>query len=249
MKTLARSITLPAVPLILVLSGCAPDAGCPWGEVPVRVAVGSYSERWVCAPRGVYPETRSPTTSTSPSEDAGAAAAVTSSSSEEKKADESTPAPAAPPAAPAGSCGLVDSQSDAIRVVEKKEAGPAFVAGGPKPADGHYELVQASFFRSEVGPIGVNRLKAGIDVSGTSIGIGAEVVSQTIEANESLTFLLAEDGLTKVCETRHGNVATWLFPIATGATGAARLAYDPQTSTLRLVVARPEGETELVFAR
>lgn len=242
MKSVTSTIVLSAVPLCICLAGCEPEMRCPYGEEPIRVAIGTRNERWACAARSTYPESKPPTTSAAP--DAGTAT-VTASSDREKDAG----AAPAPPAAPPGSCGVVDSASDTVRVIEKREAAPTFDQAAPKPVDGHYELVQASFFRREAGPIGVARLQAGIDVTGTSISIGAQNISQTTEASESMTFLLAEGGLTKVCETRHGSVAQWIFPIATGATGTARLEYDALASTLRLVVARPEGETELIFSR
>lgn len=243
MKTISSAIVLSAVPLLVGLSGCESETRCPLGEEPVRVGIGTYNERWACAARSTYPESKPPS-STTGAPDAGSASASASPSVQSDGG-----APAAPPAPANGSCGTVDATSDSIRIVEKREASPTFAQGAPRPADGHYELVQASFFRREAGPVGVGRLKAGIDVTGSSIGIGAENISQIGEANESMTFLIGENGLTKVCETRHGSVAQWIFPIATGGTGAARVDYDPGTSTLRLVVARPEGETELIFSR
>lgn len=244
MKTISSAIVLSAVPLLIGVSGCESETRCPLGEEPVRVGVGTYNERWACASRSTWPESRPPSSSTTGSSDGGSG---TVAASPTVQPDAGADEPSSPPAT--GSCGVVDATSDSIRIVEKREAGPVFAQGSSRPADGHYALVQASFFRHEAGPAGVAKLKAGIDVNGTSLNIGAENVSQIGEANESMTFLVGENGLTKVCETRHGNVAQWIFPIATGGTGAARVDFDPSTSTLRLVVARPEGETELIFSR
>ncbi len=243
MKTITGTIVLSAVPLFVCVSGCEAETRCPLGEEPVRVAVGTYNERWVCSARSTYPTNKPPSTSGAP--DASTASSAPASPSVESDGG----APSSPPSAPPGTCGAVDSKSDVVRIVEKAEAAPAYPEGGAKPADGHYALVQASFYRTETGPIGVDRLEAGIDIRGSSIGIGAQNVSQVGEESESMTFLLADGGITKVCETRHGSIAQWLFPIATGSTGHARFAYDSLTSTLRLVVARPEGETELIFSR
>ena len=242
-RLLLNGLLLPSTVLLPLLSvGCEGGPICGFGEVPVRLRSSPYSDDWVCMPRGQYDNARTPSPSPSATD------------------DESPTATAAPPptvevdagAAPVDSegCGLVAASSAVMRVVEKTEAAPSFAPEASKVADGRYELVQASFFRSEQGQVGVPTLRASVDVRGGTFVLGAESVSGGVtEPNESITLLVDGTSVTKVCETRHGNVSSWFFPMKTGESGEARVEYNGLAGQLRLVVARPEGHTELVFAR
>jgi hypothetical protein len=115
------------------------------------------------------------------------------------------------------------------------------------PPDGRYELVQASSYGVESGPV-VATLRASLDVSGARLIIGAQATqSTTLEANESFTLTVTPGVLTKVCESRQGTVAAGLLRGAPGATSPAHLGWNASTSLLTLVISTSSGDIELLF--
>jgi hypothetical protein len=137
-----------------------------------------------------------------------------------------------------------------VRVVDKSDTAPSLGNASPNLADGSYALVQASFYRAGTSGSPIDSVRAGLVVNGPTLIVNAQDTTVSGLGDESMTFLVASGGaMTKTCESVHGSVSAWFFPFNVGGTTQAQLGYDGTTNTVRVVVSRADGATELVFAR
>jgi hypothetical protein len=151
-----------------------------------------------------------------------------------------------PGAAP---CGGHEAQGDSVRVVDKSDLPPALNDVPPNVADGTYELVQATFFRSGQAATPVRSLRAALEVKGATLAVSSQDTSVAGLPRESLSFLMGAGAVTKTCESVHGTVSSWFFPFGVGATAVTRMEYNGASGFLRIIVNRADGSTELVFAK
>jgi hypothetical protein len=151
---------------------------------------------------------------------------------------------------PVSACGGYAATGGSVRVVDKPDLAPTLGEGPPNLADGSYALVQATFFSTGQSASPVRSLKAALDVRGPTLTVNAQDTSVAGLPNESLTFLLAPDAVaTKTCESVHGSVSAWFFPFSVGKTTQTQARYDGASGFVRILVARADGATELVFAQ
>jgi hypothetical protein len=137
-----------------------------------------------------------------------------------------------------------------VRVVDKGDSSPSLGDAALNLADGDYTLVQATFFRVGSSGSPVRTLKASLEVHGPTLTVNARDTSVGGLPDESLKFLLASGGVTtKTCESVHGSISAWFFPFVVGGTTQAQLGYDASSGFVRMIVSRPDGATELVFAK
>jgi len=138
---------------------------------------------------------------------------------------------------------------DSVRVVDKSDPAPALNGAPPNVADGTYALVQATFFRTGQAASPVRSLRAALDVHGATLALSTQDTSVTGLPSESFALLMGSGTVTKTCESMHGTVGAWFFPFAVGGTASTLMDYDGAGGFLRIVVARSDGATELVFAK
>jgi hypothetical protein len=140
-----------------------------------------------------------------------------------------------------------------VRVVDKSDPVPALNGNASNAADGTYALVQATFFRTGQATSAVRSLRAALEVHGATLTVSAQDTSVAGLPSESLSLLVGSGAgagaVTKTCESVHGTIAAWFFPFAVGGSAATLMDYDGADGFLRLVVARADGATELVFAK
>jgi hypothetical protein len=244
MKNITLSAMAFSIPL-LSLAACDDRPDCRYDETLVRVSDVTTGAQWACMPR--RPTSGSPSASPAPSTStaAGGASAPSSGGTTAPPIDSgssgSTP--------PGGACGGVGPAGDIVRVVDKSDPSPTFQSGGAALADGAYDLVQASFFRTGASDSPVRSLKATLTVHGATLTLGAQDLSVAGQPTESLSFLVGQGSLTKTCESARGTVSAWFFPFLVGGSGQTQIFDDGNSGFLRVVVSRADGATELVFAR
>lgn len=243
-----RALLLTALPMFTAaMSGCYDDPTCPYGQVLVHD--GNSRGAGVC----VYPSRGYGGSSTTPTQDAGStsheatpavAGAVDAGGGGDTPYDSGTTAPSG-----AAACGGYDAQGDSVRVVDKSDLPPALNDVPPNVADGTYALVQATFFRSGQAATPVKSLRAALQVHGATLAISSQDTSVPGLPKESNSFLVGGGAVTKTCESTHGTVAAWFFPMAVGGTATTHMEFDGASGFLRIIVDRTGGSTELVFAR
>jgi hypothetical protein len=255
MKT--RTLLLSALPLfIAATSGCLDGPTCA-NDDEVFVHDDSRGGGVCMRLSRAYP------TSTTPAQDAGSSsheatpAPTTTGAGASTGGTATTDPDASPPsggsggsgASGAAACGGHEAQGNSIRVVDKSDLPPALNDVPPNVADGTYELVQATFFRSGQAASPVRSLRAALEVQGPTLALSSQDTSVAGLPKESLSFLTGSGAVTKTCESAHGTVSSWFFPFGVGASAVTRMEYDGAAGVLRIVVARTDGATELVFAK
>lgn len=242
---------LSAIPLfIAATSGCLDGPICSDDEV---IVYGNSGQGFCMHPTHGYTSS-TPPPPTAPTHAPSSPSQTATPVATTDGADASTPGSAAPdsstsPPSSGDACGAHGAQGDSVRVVDKSDPVPALNDVAPNVADGTYSLVQATFFRTGQAASAVRSVRAALEVHGPTLALSAQDTSLTGLPSESLSLLVGSGAVTKTCESVHGTVAAWFFPFAVGGSAVTHMEYDGAGGFLRIIVARADGATELVFAK
>jgi hypothetical protein len=109
------------------------------------------------------------------------------------------------------------------------------------PPDGTYDLTDAISY----GNAAIPTMRARLRIAGSSLLLGIQTTTPTLEPVESFTMGLTNMTLFTVCRVNPGEAAP-LFP-APSRNERAHLAWDDDTGRLTLRVDDPSGDFDLIF--
>lgn len=164
----------------------------------------------------------------------------------------STPAPPPSLTSPPPQCIVLQAPPTDVRVIPKQGKPPAVAEVWP--ADGDYQLAQASSYAPNGGASPIQVLRASLQVGGHVLVLGARgSTGGALEANESFTLTLAPGApagtLTKVCQTSDGPIGWAMLPGIDGSNRSALLGWDANIGVVTFLLVTPYGEVELLFVR